>query len=73
MGQLPVYFNWMKLDGTAIDIKKGLNYKRAKDLEIYKAKQIGSTCTEVSLKNEKVIIGCTYRHPSMELSEFNSD
>ena len=50
-----------------------MNYKRAKDLEIYKAKQIGSTFTEVSLKNEKVIIGCTYRHPSIELSEFNSD
>ena len=59
--------------GTAIYIKKGLNYKLKKDLEIYKSKQLESTFIEVNLKNEKVVIGCIYRHPSMELSEFNND
>ena len=59
--------------GTAIYIKKGLNYKLRKDLEIYKSKQLESTFIEVNLKNEKILIGCVYRHPSMELSEFNSD
>ena len=28
---------------------------------------------EVNLKNGKVVIGCIYRHPSMELLEFNND
>ena len=37
------------------------------------AKQLESTFIEVNLKNEKIVIGCIYRHPSMELSEFNSD
>ena len=59
--------------GTAIYIKKGLNYKLRKDLEIYKSKQLESTFIEVNLKNEKIVIDCIYRHPSMELSEFNSD
>ena len=59
--------------GTAIYIKKDLNYKLRKDLEIYKSKQPESTFIEVNLKNEKVAIGCIYRHPSMELLEFNND
>ena len=59
--------------GTAIYIKKGLNYKLRKDLQIYKSKQLESTFIEVNLKNEKIVIGCIYRHQSMELSEFSSD
>ena len=59
--------------GTAIYIKKCLNYKLRKDLEIYESKQLESTFIEVNLKNEKVVIGCIYRHPSMELSEFNNN
>ena len=51
--------------GTAIYIKKGLNYKLRKDLEIYKSKQAVSIFIAVNLKNEKVVIGCIYRHPSM--------
>ena len=39
--------------GTAIYIKKGLNYKLRKDLEIYKSKQLESTFIEVNLKNKK--------------------
>ena len=62
--------------GTAIYIKKCLNYKLRKDYKIYKiykSKQLVSTFIEENLKNEKEVIGCIYRHPSMELSEFNSD
>ena len=59
--------------GTAIYIKKGLNYKLRKDLDIYKSKQLEATFIEVNLKNEKIVIGCIYRHPSMELSEFNNN
>ena len=50
---------------TTIYIKKGLNYKLRKDLEIYKSKQAVSIFIAVNLKNEKVVIGCIYRHPSM--------
>ena len=59
--------------GTAIYIKKHLNYKIRKDLETCKWIQLKSTFTEVNLNNEKLVIGCIYRHPSMELSEFNRD
>ena len=59
--------------GTAIYIKKGLNYKLRKDLEIYKSKQLESMFIEVNPKNEKVVIGCIYRHPSMELSKVNNN
>ena len=59
--------------GTAIYIKKGLNYKLRKDFEIYKSKQLESTFIEVNLENEKVVTGCIHRHPSMELLEFNND
>ena len=59
--------------GTAIYVRKGLNYKLRKDLEIHKSKQLESTFIEVNLKNEKVVIGCIYRNPSMELPEFNND
>ena len=50
---------------TTIYIKKGLNYKLRKDLEIYKSKQAVSIFIAVNLKNEKVVIGCIFRLPSM--------
>ena len=50
-----------------------MNYKLRKDIEIYKSKQLELIFIEVNLKNEKVVIGCIYRQPSMELLEFISD
>ena len=38
---------------TTIYIKKGLNYKLRKDLEIYKSKQLEPMFIEVNLKNKK--------------------
>ena len=38
--------------GTAICIKKGLNYKLRRDLEIYKSIQLESTFIEVNLKTK---------------------
>ena len=35
-------------------------------------KQLESTFIEVVQNKERIIIGCLYRHPSMELSEFNN-
>ena len=53
---------------------KARNYKLRNDLQIYKSKELESTFVEVlepgMLKNN-MIIGCIYRHLSMELSELN--
>ena len=57
---------------TLLYIKKGVNYKLRKDLQIYKPKQLESTFIEVVQNKERIIIGCLYRHLSMELSEFNN-
>ena len=57
--------------GTLLYIKKGMNYKLRKDLQIYKPKQLESTFIEVVQNKDRIIIGCLYRHLSMELSEFN--
>ena len=61
--------------GTLLYIKQGINYKLRKDLQIYKSKELESTFVEVlepGMSKNNMIIGCIYRHPSMELSEFNN-
>ena len=58
--------------GTLLYIKKGIKYKCRKDLQIYKLKELESTLIEVNQKNKKLIVGCIYRHPSMDLSELNN-
>ena len=61
--------------GTLLYIKQGINYKLRKDLQIYKSKELESTFIEVlepGMPRNNMIIGCIYRHPSMELSEFNN-
>ena len=37
-----------------------------------KSKQLESTFTEVFQNKEKIVIGCIYKHPSMEFSKFNN-
>ena len=59
--------------GTALYIKKGLHYKLRNDLQIYKSKELESTFIEITQNKKITVVGCIYRHPSMELSEFNSD
>ena len=60
--------------GTLICIKNDIKYELRKDLPIYKSKELESTFIEVIQpdKNKNIIIGCIYRHPVMELSEFNN-
>ena len=57
--------------GTAIYIKKTLNYKLRKDLIIYKPNQLESTFVEIIQNKEAFIAGSIHRHPSMEISDFN--
>ena len=41
---------------------------------MYKSKQLESVFVEICNKNRKnIIVGCIYRHPSMDLNEFNQD
>ena len=53
-------------------VKKGINYRIQKDLQIYKPKQLKSTFIEIVQNKKRIITGCLYRDPSMELSEFNN-
>ena len=61
--------------GTLLCIKQGINYKLRKHLQIYKSKELESSFVEVleqRMLRYNMIIGCIYRHPSMEHSEFNN-
>ena len=58
--------------GTLLYVKKGINYELQKDLQIYKPKQLKSYFIEVVQNKKRIIIGFLYRHPSMELSEYNN-
>ena len=41
---------------------------------MYRSKQLESVFVEICKKNKKnIIIGCVYRHPSMDLNEFNDE
>ena len=62
--------------GVSLYISKKLKCKRRNDLEsiIYKTKELESVFIELIMNNKKkknIIIGCIYRHPNMEIAEFN--
>nr|XP_047126254.1 uncharacterized protein LOC124807829 [Hydra vulgaris] len=57
--------------GTIIYIRSELNYILRPDLKFQKKKELESTFIEVLLPSEKnIIVGCIYRHPCMNTSEF---
>ena len=58
--------------GTLLYINNNINYICRKDLQIYKKKELESTFIEITNPNNKnIIVGCIYRHPCMDPSEFN--
>ena len=58
--------------GTLLYIANHLSYKCFNDLYIYKKNELESTFIEiVSLRKSNVIVGVIYRHPSMDLTDFN--
>ena len=62
--------------GALIYIAEHFNTKPLKSLEqiMYKPKQLESVFIEICNKKKKnIIIGCIYRHPTMDLGEFNED
>ena len=62
--------------GAILYVKDHFISKRRSDLEkiFYKPKQLESVFVEICNRNKKnLIIGCIYRHPSMDLNLFNTD
>ncbi len=60
--------------GTSIYLNENLNGKHRKDLEnsLYLSKNLETTFVEITNKNKKnIIVGCIYKHPSMDIDEFN--
>ena len=52
--------------GTLIYISNKLIYKPRTDLEIYQAKDIESTFTEILMPKGKNIVGCIYKHHTID-------
>ena len=62
--------------GALLYIKKHFNVKTRPNLDkmMYKSKQLESVFIEICNKNKKnIIVGCIYRHPVMDLDEFNNE
>ena len=60
--------------GSSLYIAKHHNCKPRKDLDslMYKSCELESTFAEIIIpKKKNIIIGCIYRHPSMDLDDFN--
>ena len=60
--------------GALLYISDSLKYKPRTDLNISKDKELESIFIEIlNAKENNVIVGCIYRHPSMDANEFNTD
>ena len=62
--------------GTVLYISNILKCKPRKDLEnlLYKSKHLESTFVEIVNPGKKnIICGCIYKHPSMDIEEFNDN
>ena len=59
--------------GALIYVKNDIIYKVRNDLKIYQSEKLESVFIEIIKSNNRnIIVGCVYRHPSMEVNEFNS-
>ena len=57
---------------TLLYIANHLSYKYRNDLNIYKKNELEFTFTEIfNGRKLKIIVGVIYRHPSMDLTDFN--
>ena len=60
--------------GTLLYIASHLSYKPRPDLNIYKSNQLESTFVEIiNPKKSNIIIGCIYKHPNMDVTDFKSN
>ena len=59
--------------GTLLYIKNDISYKLRNDLKTYKPKELESIFIELINKtSENTIVGCIYKHPTFNISEFNN-
>ena len=59
--------------GSLLYIKKGLHYKVRNDLKVYKSKKVESIFIKILNRNSKnKIVGCIYKHPSLQPPEFQN-
>ena len=59
--------------GALIYVKNDIIYKVRNDLKIYQSEKLESVFIEIIKSNNRnIMVGCVYRHPSMEVNEFNS-
>ena len=60
--------------GTLLYINKRLSYQLRNDLKLYHPGKIESTVIEIICsKSTNVIVGCTYKHPTLQLNDFKID
>ena len=60
--------------GTLLYIANHLSYKCRNDLNIHKKNELESTFIEIgNPKKSNIIVGVKYRHPFMDLTDFNSN
>ena len=60
--------------GALLYINKKLSYHPRNDLNIYTPGKLESTFTEfVCPKSSNIIVGCIYKHPSLQVNNFTND
>ena len=60
--------------GTLLYIANHFTYKSRSDLNLYKANQLESTFIEIiNAKKSNIIVGCFYKHPVMDVADFNKN
>ena len=60
--------------GTLLYIANYLSYESRQDLNIYKKNELESTFLEITNpKKSNIIVGTIYKHPSIDLTDFNSN
>ena len=60
--------------GTLLYISNHLSYKQGFDLNILKKNQVESTFIEIiNTKKTNIVVGCIYKHPHMDVLEFNNN
>ena len=58
--------------GTLLYIANDLSHECRNDLNIYKKNELESTFFDIAnSRKSNIIVGVIYRHPSMELTDFN--
>ena len=59
---------------TILYIKRDIACKLRNDLKMWKSKHLESIFIEIiNQQKKKIILGCVYRHPYMEVNECNND